>query len=554
MRPLRGGRSARTGVNRVRPALLLAIVTGVAVTIATVPARATITAPVTSSTLRIGMPDAALTVDPALVADEQNMELAGLLYSGLVRLDAGYHVVKDTAAHYTVSRDRTTYTFSLRRDARFSNGDPVVAADFKFAIMRSLNPALKSPSAPTYLMDIKGAYDYLTGKAKSVSGVRVVNAHEIAITARWPVPYFLMELAYPTSFALDEKRIGSNGAASTSWYANPVGSGPYRLKSWSGGSRMDLVVNKHYFGPKPAVSHVTISLASLPASDVYSYIAHNYDVVALQTYDPTMLLEPGVRETSTLAIDGVYMNMRRKPFDDRNVRRALIQSLNRVALVRSAMKGSATPFQGYVPSGQPGYDPHLKPLPYNIKEATSELKAAGFEKGKSFPSTTLYYPDDPSVALLAQSIAAAWHKNLKIKVNTAALTLNTLFAKVQSNSLSLYLFGWSADYPDPHDWLTLQWESGALNNNVHYQNPQFDRLVQAADVSQRPAVRSAKYNQAQQVLVSDAAWMPLFIPHRLVYVRPTVNNLSVTGYAVMPRSGSWGSVGFRQAQSPTRRG
>jgi ABC-type oligopeptide transport system substrate-binding subunit len=94
----------------------------------------------------------------------------------------------------------------------------------------------------------------------------------------------------------------------------------------------------------------------------------------------------------------------------------------------------------------------------------------------------------------------------------------------------------------------LQWESGALNNNVHYQNPAFDRLVQAADVTQKAQARMAKYNQAQQVLVDDAAWMPLYIPHRLVYVRPSVNNISVTGFGVMPRSGSWANVGFRQVR------
>lgn len=500
------------------------------------------------------MPDAAVTVDPALVADEQNMEVAGLLYSGLVRLNAGYQVVNDTAARYTVSKDRKTYTFYLRPNAKFSNGDPVVASDFKFAILRSLNPALKSPSAPTYLMDIKGAYEYLTGKSKSVSGIKVINSHTISISARWPVPYFLMELAYPTSFALDQKRIGARNAVSTSWYSNPVGSGPYRLKSWSGGSRLDLVANKHYFGPKPAVPQITISLGSLPDTAVYSYISHNYDLVALPAYDPTVLLEPGIRETATLAIDGVYMNMKRSPLNNRNVRRGLIQSLNRTQLVRDAMKGSATPFQGYVPSGQAGYDPGLKPLPYSVKAAQSDLKAAGFSNGKPFPAITLYYPDDPSVAVLAQTIAAAWHKNLNIKVDTAALTLNTLFAKVQSNSLGLYLFGWSADYPDPHDWLSLQWESGALNNNVHYQNPTFDKLVQAADVTQKPSARLAKYDDAQQVLISDAAWIPLYIPHRLVYVRPSVNNVSVTGYAVMPRTGSWASVGFRQSTAPGGQG
>jgi ABC-type oligopeptide transport system substrate-binding subunit len=538
-------------VNRLRRALALTAVLGAGLTLAGptwATTRPAVPNQTTSSVLRIGMPDSALTVDPALVADEQNVELAGLLYSGLVRLNAGYQVVKDTAARYTVSKDHTTYTFYLRKDAQFSNGDPVVASDFKFAILRSLNPALKSPSAPTYLMDIKGAYDYLTGKSKTVSGIRVINSHTIAITARWPVPYFLMELAYPTSFALDEKRIGAKNAASTSWYSNPVGSGPYRLKSWSGGSRMVLVANTHYFGSKPAVPQVTITLASLPATGVYPYVTHNFDVMALPAYDPTLLLDPGIRETPTLAIDGIYMNMRRAPLDNRQVRRALVQALNRTQLVKDAMKGSATPFQGYVPSGQAGFDPHLKLLPYRVKVAQSQLANAGFKGGKGFPAVTLYYPDDPSVAVLAQTIAAAWHKNLKIKVDTAALTLNTLFAKVQADSLALYLFGWSADYPDPHDWLSLQWESGALNNNVHYQNPAFDRLVQAADVTQKAQARMAKYNQAQQVLVDDAAWMPLYIPHRLVYVRPSVNNISVTGFGVMPRSGSWANVGFRQVR------
>jgi ABC-type oligopeptide transport system substrate-binding subunit len=297
------------------------------------------------------------------------------------------------------------------------------------------------------------------------------------------------------------------------------------------------------------VPEVTISLGSLPTTAVYPYISHNFDLVALPAYDPTMLLETGIRATSTLAIDGIYMNMRRSPFDKRDVRRALVQSLKRTQLVQDAMKGSATPFQGYVPSGQAGYDDHLQTLKYKTKVARAELKSAGYPGGKTFPSVTLYYPDDPSVAVLAQTIAAAWHKNLNINVNTAALTLNTLFAKVQSNSLSLYLFGWSADYPDPHDWLSLQWESGALNNNVHYQNPTFDKLVQAADVTRNPKLRMAKYNAAQQVLVNDAAWMPLYIPHRIVYVRPTLNNVSVTGYAVMPRTGSWASVNFRQPQS-----
>jgi ABC-type oligopeptide transport system substrate-binding subunit len=106
----------------------------------------------------------------------------------------------------------------------------------------------------------------------------------------------------------------------------------------------------------------------------------------------------------------------------------------------------------------------------------------------------------------------------------------------------LYLFGWSADYPDPHDWLSLQWKSDALNNNVHYRSKVFDRLVSNGDVTWNVAKRMRFYNAAQRQLVKDAAWIPLFIPHRLVYIRPGVDNLVVTGYGVMPRSGGWSAV------------
>src|SRR5205823_3647347 len=124
-----------------------------------------------TTTLRLAIANSSPTVDPALVADEENVQLASLLYSGLVRLDPSYQVVPDAAAKYSVSPDHKTYTFYLRKGLKFSNGDPVTASDFEFSITRSLNPVLKSPSAPTYLLDIKGARAMLDGKAKSVSGV-----------------------------------------------------------------------------------------------------------------------------------------------------------------------------------------------------------------------------------------------------------------------------------------------------------------------------------------------------------------------------------------------
>lgn len=515
-------------------------------------AVATVRPPATGPTLRLALPDASVTVDPALVADEANVQLASLLYSGLVRLDSSYHVVPDAAVRIDVSRDHRVYTFHLRRGLRFSNGDPLVAADFAYAITRSLDPALKSPSAPTYLLDIKGARAVLEGKAKSVSGIKVLNRSTLQITARWPVPYLLMELTYPTSFALDEHSIRKLGSPdTTAWYANPIGTGPYRLKSWVPNSTMILTRNPYFAGTRPQVKTIVITLAPLSGTgtDLYRYVTHTTDVVSLPAYDSSLRDRPGIHESKMLSIAGVYMSYAVKPFDDPRVRLALTRALNRPTLLTGTMSKIVTPFAGYVPPGEAGYDRKLRVLGYDPVVARRELATAGYPAGKNFPSITLYYgsdPNDPVVARLiqhlAQRIARDWTKTLRISVNTHGLTLNTLYAKAESNTLAVYLSGWSADYPDAHDWLSAQWRTKSLNNNVGFSDTAFDRVVETADVTWSESQRAALYDRAQQMLVNDVAWIPLYIPHRLVYIRPTVNNLRLTGYGLIPRSGSWAQV------------
>jgi peptide/nickel transport system substrate-binding protein/oligopeptide transport system substrate-binding protein len=503
-------------------------------------------------TLRLAMPDAAATVDPALVADEENVQLADLLYSGLVRLDASYNVVPDAAAGYRVSPDHRTYTFYLRKGLKFSNGDPVTAGDFRYSITRSLSPALKSPSAPVYLQDIQGAAAVLSGKATSVSGIHVVDPQTLQITTVWPVPYFLMELTYPTSFVLDQKRIAKLGPPdNTAWYASPVGSGPFKLKSWTPNAQMILTPNPHYYGAVSSLKSVSISLGGLPDTGLYQYVTHNLDVVGLPAYQTSLLHDPGIHRTKMLAVDGVYMNFKSKPFGNLHVRRALTLALDRVSLVQSSMGVTVTPFAGHVPPGQAGYDPQLRVPAYDPVTARSELAAAGASNLKALNSATLYYEDQPAIAKLAVALAKAWHKILKISIDTRPLILSTLLAKVQSGSLPLFLLGWSADYPDPHDFLSLQWKSDAPNNDVHFSDKAFDDLMATADVTWSYIRRMQLYDEGQQRLVDDSAWIPLYVPYRLVYVRPGVVNLVLTGYGLIPRTGSWSRVQIDS--TPTKR-
>jgi ABC-type oligopeptide transport system substrate-binding subunit len=301
------------------------------------------------------------------------------------------------------------------------------------------------------------------------------------------------------------------------------------------------------------MKQVSLSLAPLPSSDIYTYVTHNLDVASLPWLDRTYIHQPGVVDKKMLAIDGIYMNLKSKTFGDVRVRRALAMALDRTKLVSTAFGDAATPFAGFVPPGQDGYDPRLHAPVYSPSQARASLRAGGYATPNSFPQVTLYYAQDSSLAELAQPIASSWHKVLGIRVQTQALTSNTLVAKIQAGSLPLFLFGVTADYPDPHDWLALQWESGALYNNVNYRSGRFDKVAKTADVTWNARQRDRLDDQAQQILADDTASIPLYIPHRVVYIRPSVENLYVTGYGVIPRLGSWAQVQFQTVPASAHR-
>jgi peptide/nickel transport system substrate-binding protein/oligopeptide transport system substrate-binding protein len=529
---------------------------------ASVKVTATPRGPTVTPPLRLAMPDTITTVDPALVADDENVQLSQLLYSGLVRLNSSYHVVPDAASSYKISSDHRVYTFRLRKGLRFSNGDAVTARDFVFSITRSLSPSLKSPSAPTYQLDILGARPVLEGKSTTVSGLKALDSSTLQITTRWPMPYFLMELTYPTSYVLDRRRIAKLGPPdNTSWYADPIGTGPYRLKQWVPNDRIVLSRNPYYAGPKASIKTVSISLSAFTDSgtSLYRFITKSLDIVALSSSDTSLGRLPGVREANMLAVTGIYMSFKARPFNNGHLRHALTLALPRPQLVIKALGTAATPFDGFVPPGEWGYFRGLRVPAQDVVQARKELAAAGFPGGRSFPATTLYYGIDPvnatladRVQRLASLVAKAWKSVLNISIATQGLTLNTLYSEAQSDALPLYISGWSADYPDPHDWLSGLWKMHALNNNVNYSNKHFDTLVSAADVTWDPSRRLRLYNRAQQQLVDDDAWIPLYIPHRVVYVRPDIGNLVLTGYGLIPKSGSWASVQLASSGSKSK--
>nr|MBA3468181.1 peptide ABC transporter substrate-binding protein [Herpetosiphonaceae bacterium] len=162
-------------------------------------------------------------LDPALVSDVSSALVVRSLFSGLVRLDANLEAVPDLAESIEVSADERTYTFKLRSGISFADGTPITADDVRWSIERATDPATGPIVAPTYLDDIQGVNEKVSGAASSLSGFKVVDDQTIAITLREPSALFLLKLTHPPSFVVDRRAV----ARGDDWFERANGSGPF---------------------------------------------------------------------------------------------------------------------------------------------------------------------------------------------------------------------------------------------------------------------------------------------------------------------------------------
>lgn len=196
------------------------------------------------------------TLDPAVTSDVTSQEYIAQLFSGLVHLGDALEPVKDIAERWEVSDDGTTYTFYLRQDVKFQDGRQVKAEDFKYSWERTCSPETGSLTAATYLGDIVGVEEVLSGEREDISGVKVVGDYTLEVTIDAPKVYFLSKLTYPTAFVVDRANVESGGE----WWRSPNGTGPFKLKQWDENQLLVLERNELYYGELAKVDSVVFHL------------------------------------------------------------------------------------------------------------------------------------------------------------------------------------------------------------------------------------------------------------------------------------------------------
>jgi len=307
------------------------------------------------------------------------------------------------------------------------------------------------------------------------------------------------------------------------------------MTEWVHQDHITLVANPNYVGATtPTLQKITLLMVESNEADYAAYRNNERDWTLVpdadvQTVRADPQLSKEAREYTELTTFWLQTNNARKPLDNPMVRRALARAIDRQALIRDVSSGIGQPAVSFIPPGMPGFQPELgQDIGFDANAAKDLLRQAGFADPSSFPRLRFRYATTTANQTRAEFIQAQLRQNLGIQIDLDAMETKAYQAAFKDKDYDLSYGGWSADYPDPQDWLSGLFSCNASNNKYNYCDQAFDQLAFKGDAQTDQNARLQTYAQAQQTLEQDLPVAPLFNRGRMVLVKPWVQNLVIT--------------------------
>ncbi len=455
------------------------------------------------------------TLDPTLVTDGTSYAIVIELFSGLVKLtgESDDPIAMDLAASYSVSNGGKTYKFVLRDDSKFSDGSPVTATDFKWSWERAALPETESPIVDEFLGDIIGVQAIIDGEATTAEGIEVIDDLTLQVTIDAPKPYFIAKLTYPIAFVVNADNVTTGGE---NWTDDPVGTGPFVLKSYSIGERMILSKNPNYWGDPAYLDEVQLLLAGGSAMAMYENDEIDITGIGLadleRVTDPEEELSKDVVEVPpSFSTSYIGFNVEEAPFDDVHFRRALNFAVDKQLVANAVFSDLVRPATGVIPPGFVGFNPDLEGLAFDEERAKEELAKSKYADPETRPRIVITLPGTGgSPSLTTEVVADMWRRTLEVDVEIQQVEWATFLQDLHRNRLQAFSLAWQADYPDPHTFVDVLFRTGSSINNTNYSNPEVDALLEQANVEADPVRRIKLYQEAEEMIVEDAAWLPLW--------------------------------------------
>jgi len=467
---------------------------------------------------------------------------AAYLWERLTMLDENYNVVPGVAERWELTEDGLGWVFHLR-EAYWSDGSPVTAHDFEYALKRQLSPEAASSWAWFYY-DIKNAKAYNEGKVgPEALGVKALDDHTLLIETETFCPYLPMLMAFPSSAPVPKKMVEAHGDL---WTTKPewcLTNSTFKLEEWTKGKRIVITLNPYYKGIHKAYLEKIILYFGAPETHFPAYQAGEIDAVYC-TSDATLITPADlevIRKDPELSKEVyifpylgtwyIFFDTFHPPFDNLKVRQAISHSIDREAICEVALGGLGTPAYGMLPPGMPGYQGEaLKDIQRYDPELARELMAeAGYPDGKGFPVMELWLrgPSTTTKAA-AEMIAAMLKQNLGIEVKIRPVEKKLYSDALIRGEVDFSLISWLYDYVDPSDFLDVVWHSE--KGRHEWKNDEFDRLIEAARMERDPERRLELYRQAERILVEDVGGVFLWHPMNAQMWQDYVRGLKTDRY------------------------
>jgi ABC-type oligopeptide transport system substrate-binding subunit/tetratricopeptide (TPR) repeat protein len=466
------------------------------------------------------------TLDPIMAGEGTSMEVIEHLFSGLAEWSSEGDVVPDVARTWEVLEGGRSYIFHLREDVLWSDSTSVTARDFEYAWKRRLDPATGSPNA-RLLFDVKGARAFHQGETSDPDtiGVKAVDEFTLAVELEEPTGYFPFLLAQSATYPVPRHVVEALGENWTE-VEHIVSNGPFNLEVWQRKQSLVLTRNPRYHGKSTG----NVQRVELPWEEDDSimwelYDAGDLDIVASL---PPEWIDSARRRCPGDIISGpalytwyVGFNISQPPFDDPRVRQAFVLATDRETLTAVVKRGYEFPATGgFIPPGMPGHSAGIG-LPYNPGRARQLLYEAGYPGGDDFPIVDLLAEGDFDER---QYLETQWREILGVEITWRTMEYERFIEKLDREPPSMFLTGCDPYYPDPDSVLRIKFPK----RWTRWQNEVYNRLVEEARRITDQVARLELYQQADQILVEEAAIVPLTYGRWYLLVKPWVRNLIVT--------------------------
>jgi oligopeptide transport system substrate-binding protein len=496
-------------------------------------------------------------VDPQKSSFTNELDILALVYEGLTRLDTKQQTVPAAAESWEYNDDATQITFHLRPGLTYSDGSPLLAQNFRYAVERTCDPATAG-EYQSILFVVVGCAEFAGlgtdadgnprqytsaehAAAKAALGMRTLDDLTLQLDFTQPAPYF-HTIAYTWVFYPVKEAIVA--ADPDDWWRsaeNHIGNGPFTVTSIVEDQRWSFAANDSYRLGRPKLDGIEYVYVGDPAVALQAYRTGALDIMGV---GPTVIDE--VRSDPALSAELVEyplagtlylaMSLHTAPFDDPKVRQAFAYAFDRETFCAEVLAGTCVPTLSWIPPGVPGAIETDK-FAFDPEKSKQALADSTYGGPANLPEITLtYISDDPTEVQRAEWVAGQYRDVLGIELSLVPLEGTTVFGLTKDAATYPQLLmygGWFEDYPDPQNWLSVYWTcASTFAQPIGYCNEELDRLAGLGDATADQTERLRYYEQAGKLLVDDTPGIFLFNPAGLYLVKPNVTGITPTASEV----------------------